>query len=91
MWENVGQTFTMIETGNGEVGFVALSQVLGSKSGKKGSSWSVLGNLHEPIRQDAILLTRAKDNADAQAFLAFLKTPEAKANIKAAGYETDDN
>jgi molybdate transport system substrate-binding protein len=51
----------------------------------------VPGNLHEPIRQDAILPTRAKANADAQAFLAFLKTPEAKAKIKAAGYETDDN
>ena len=48
----------------------------------------VPGDLHEPIKQNAILLTRAKDNADAKAFLEFLRSPEAKAKIKAAGYET---
>jgi molybdate transport system substrate-binding protein len=91
MGENIGQTFQMIDTGNAQLGFVALSQVLGSESGKKGSYWTVPGNLHGPIRQNAILLTRAKDNADAKAFLEFLRSPEAKDKIKAAGYETDDN
>ena len=30
MGENIGQTFQMIDTGNAQLGFVALSQVLGS-------------------------------------------------------------
>jgi molybdate transport system substrate-binding protein len=88
MGENIGQTFQMIDTGNAQLGFVALSQVLGSESGIKGSHWVVPGDLHEPIKQNAILLTRAKDNADAKAFLEFLRSPEAKAKIRAAGYET---
>lgn len=89
MGENIGQTFTMIDTGNAEVGFVALSQVLGSESGKKGSHWKVPADLHDPIRQDAILLDHGKDNADAKAFLDFLKSAEAKAKIDAAGYATE--
>jgi molybdate transport system substrate-binding protein len=91
MGENIAQTFTMIDTGNAQLGFVALSQVLGSESGKKGSYWTVPGNRHDPIRQNAILLTRAKDNADAKAFLEFLRSKEAKGKIKAAGYETVDD
>jgi molybdate transport system substrate-binding protein len=86
MGENIGQTFAMIETGNAELGFVALSQVLGSEAGQKGSHWVVPAGLHEPIRQNAILLDRAKDNADARAFLEFLKGDKAKEVISAAGY-----
>jgi molybdate transport system substrate-binding protein len=90
MGENVGQTFQMIDTGNAQLGFIALSQVLGSESGSNGSHWVVPGDLHDPIRQNAVLLTRAKDNADAKAFLEFLRSPEAKETIKAAGYATVD-
>jgi molybdate transport system substrate-binding protein len=91
MGENIAQAFQLIDSGNAELGFVALSQVLGSKSGQKGSHWIVPANLHEPIRQNAILLARAKDNPDARAFLAFLKSPEAKDKIAAAGYATNDD
>jgi molybdate transport system substrate-binding protein len=86
MGENIGQTFSMIETGNAEIGFVGLSQVLGSESGRKGSHWIVPADLHEPIRQNAVLLERGKDNADAKAFLEFLKSDKAKEVIDAAGY-----
>jgi molybdate transport system substrate-binding protein len=90
MGENIGQTFQLIDTGNAQLGFVALSQVLGSESGIKGSHWIVPANLHDPIRQNAVLLTRGKDNADARAFLEFLRSPDAKEKIKAAGYAVDE-
>ena len=86
MGENIGQTFSMIETGNAEIGFVALSQVLGSESGQRGSHWIVPADLHEPIRQNAILLDRTRENPDAKAFLEFLKSDKAKEVIAAAGY-----
>lgn len=89
MGENIAQTFTMIDTGNAQLGFVALSQVLGSDSGKKGSHWVVPSNMHDPIRQNAILLSRAADNPDAKAFLDFLQSAPAKQKIEAAGYETN--
>jgi molybdate transport system substrate-binding protein len=86
MGENLAQTFQMIDTGNAELGFVALSQVLGSQSGAKGSHWKVPSRLHDPIRQNGVLLVRGKDNAAATAFIEFLHSSPARAKIAAAGY-----
>lgn len=81
---SIGQTFQFVETGNAELGFVALSQTVG----KGGSIWLVPAHLHEPIRQDAILLKHGADNPAATAFLDFLKSAEARAIVARYGYET---
>ena len=91
MGENIAQTFQMIDTRNAELGFVALSQVLDSDSGAKGSYWKVPSRLHDPIRQNAVLLVRGKDNAAAMAFIEFLRSPAARAKIAAAGYAIPDD
>jgi molybdate transport system substrate-binding protein len=72
MGENVGQTFAVIAAGGVELGFIALSQFK-SEEGAKGSAWVLPDYLHEPIRQNAILLTRAKESAAARSFLDFLQ------------------
>lgn len=84
--ENVAQTFQFAQTGNADLGFVALSQVM--KDGKitEGSAWQVPANMHEPIRQDAILLTTGRGNAAAEALLKYLRTDKAKAVIRSFGY-----
>ncbi|HEV7856799.1 MAG TPA: molybdate ABC transporter substrate-binding protein, partial [Herminiimonas sp.] len=60
--ESIGQTYTFIQTGNAELGFVALSQVAEGGKIKSGSAWIVPANLHNPIRQDAVILSHGKDN-----------------------------
>ncbi len=85
--ESIGQTFSFISTGNAELGFVALSQVYEGGKVKSGSAWIVPENLHSPIRQDAVLLAKAKDNKAAVQLMAFLKTDKAKAVIRSFGYE----
>lgn len=84
---NVSQAFQFIDTGNAELGFVALSQVVG----KDGSKWVVPQDLYEPIRQDAVLLKTGADNDAAKAFVEFLKGPEAGAIIEKFGYATAEN
>jgi molybdate transport system substrate-binding protein len=86
MGDNIAQAFQLIDTGNADLGFVALSQVLESDSGRKGSYWKVPAELHEPIQQNAVLLKRAQDNAAAKQFLGYLKSPQAKQAIADAGY-----
>ncbi|HEY0836488.1 MAG TPA: molybdate ABC transporter substrate-binding protein [Azospirillum sp.] len=81
----IAQTYQFVETGNAEVGFVALSQVV-SKQG--GSGWPVPDTLHDPIRQDAVLLKKGAGDEAAKAFVAFLKGPEAGAVIARYGYGT---
>jgi molybdate transport system substrate-binding protein len=83
--ENISQTFQFVDTGNAELGFVALSQVVAAQGG---SRWVVPSNLYGAIRQDAVLLRSGADNAAAKAFLAFLKGPEALAVIEKYGYGT---
>jgi molybdate transport system substrate-binding protein len=80
---NISQTFQFVDTGNAELGFIALSQLAGNDSG---SRWLVPQNLYEPIRQDAVLLKKGAGNEAATAFMGFLKGPEAKAIIEKYGY-----
>ncbi|MEJ7688612.1 MAG: molybdate ABC transporter substrate-binding protein [Variovorax sp.] len=85
--ESIGQTFGFISSGNAELGFVALSQVWEGGRLKSGSAWIVPAGLHDPIRQDAVLLARGKDNAAAVALMAFLRTDAARAVIRSFGYD----
>ncbi len=85
--ESIGQTFSFVSTGNAELGFVALSQVLEDGKLKSGSAWTVPADLHSPIAQDAVLLARGKNNAAALAFMRFLKTDKARVVIRAYGYQ----
>ena len=86
--ESIAQTYQFISTGNAELGFVALSQVL-NKEGKlaSGSAWVVPASLHTPIRQDAVILTNGKDKTAAAALMKYLRGDKAKAVIKAYGYD----
>jgi molybdate transport system substrate-binding protein len=84
--ENVAQTFALVDTQNAELGFVALSQVLSPEVAGRGSCWVVPDRLHEPIRQNAILLARAKDPDAAREFLDFLRSAPAREAMAVAGY-----
>jgi molybdate transport system substrate-binding protein len=84
--ENIAQTFQFVSTGNAELGFVALSQVTEGGKLKSGSAWIVPSALHAPIRQDAVVLTRGKDNAAALALMKYMKQDKARAIIRAYGY-----
>ncbi len=83
--EDIGQVYSMVASGAAPAGFVALSSVL--VGSRPGSHWTVPQALHAPLKQDAILLTRARNNPAAQALLDYLKTPPARAVIAALGYD----
>lgn len=84
--ENVAQAFQFIASGNAELGFIALAQILENGEISKGSAWIVPPHLHEPIRQDAILLKKGTGNSAALALLEFIKTPQAQGIIQQFGY-----
>lgn len=80
---NISQAFQFVDSGNAELGFVALSQLTGRS---EGSRWLVPQDLYRPIRQDAVLLNKGANNPAAVGFLQFLKGPEAHAVIEKYGY-----
>lgn len=84
--ESVTQTYQFAASGNADLAFVALSQVWKEGRIGAGSAWIVPGNMYQPIRQDAVLLERGRDNAAAGALLAYLKGSAARAIIRSYGY-----
>ncbi|MGB4118034.1 MAG: molybdate ABC transporter substrate-binding protein [Polaromonas sp.] len=85
--DSIGQAYSMVATGNAELGFVAMSQVFENGKLKSGSAWVVPANLHSPLKQDAILLVRGKNNQAAQQLLVFLRSGQARAIMNSFGYE----
>ena len=70
--QNITQALQFVSSGNAELGFVALSQVY--KDGKitSGSAWIVPAELHEPIKQDALILKKGETNPAAKALVDYL-------------------
>lgn len=87
--QNIGQTFSMVDTGAAQVGFVATSALQGPGITPKGSQYDVPQEMFAPIEQDAILLNAGRDNAAAIAFLDYLKGDTAKAIAQSFGYGTE--
>jgi molybdate transport system substrate-binding protein len=85
--ENIGQTFQFVQTGNAQLGFVALSQVMTDGKIAKGSAWIVPQPMYTPLKQDAVILKRASANPAAAAFAKYLKGEKARGIIRAYGYE----
>lgn len=83
---SIAQAYQFVATGNAELGFVAFSQIQGTKSG---SVWMVPDGLHAPIEQQAVLLLPGADNSAAKGFLKFLKSSAARAVIEKYGYGLD--
>lgn len=85
--ENIAQTHQFVTSGNAELGFVALSQV--TKDGKlvEGSAWVVPADLHQPIKQDAVILEKGKGKPAAEALLKYLRGDKARAVIRGFGYD----
>ena len=84
--ESIAQAYQFVSTGNAELGFVALSQVYEHGRLRSGSGWVVPAQLHTPIKQDAVLLVRGRDNPAASALLGYLKTDAARAVMASYGY-----
>ncbi len=81
--DSIAQTHQFAATGNTELGFVALAQVVLNDGG---SRWIVPQAMYDPIRQDAVLLAKGTDQPAAAALLDYLKGDEARAIIERYGY-----
>jgi molybdate transport system substrate-binding protein len=83
--ENIGQTFQFVISGNAELGFVARAQLEAPGYEAAGSAWQPPRELYPPIEQQAVLL---KDSPAGRAFMAFMQGEEARAIVRAYGYDS---
>lgn len=85
--ENIAQAHQFAASGNAELGFVALAQVMKEGRIAAGSAWIVPASLHAPIRQDAVILDKGRDKPAAAALLQYLRGDKARAIIGSFGYD----
>jgi len=85
--ENTSQAFVWTQTGNADLGLVALSQALGYKTHR--NFVVIPPALYDPILQDAILLIRGAKNPAAISFYNYLHSGNASDIIKKHGYLED--
>ena len=85
--ENITQAQQFISTGNAELGFVALSQVIENGKIGSGSGYIIPTSEYATIRQGVALLTNGAENPAAVALLAYLKSAPALVIIQKYGYD----
>ncbi len=86
--ENIAQTYQFVDTGNADLGFVALAQIMCQGRVTSGSAWIVPQSLYRPIRQDAVLLRKGETSRATREFLQFVRSIEARKIIESYGYKT---
>lgn len=84
--ENVAQTAQFVQTGNAQVGVIALALAVSPELARKGGYWLIPDDLHAPLEQGFIITRRAENNALAQQFADYMGSKAARAVMTRYGF-----
>ena len=84
--ENIAHTAQFVQTGNAQVGIIALSLAVNSELANRGGYWLIPANLHKPLEQGYIITKRADGNALAKLFADYLGSKQARAVMTKNGF-----
>ena len=82
--ENISQATQYVSTGAAQAGITALSLALAPPVAAQTRHAALPDSLHQPLRQRMVLLKNARPSAEA--FHAFVSTPEARAMLSRYGF-----
>jgi molybdate transport system substrate-binding protein len=88
--ENISQAAQFVESGNAQVGFVALAHAMAPAMQGKGKYWIVPAEAYPPLDQGVVLISHALHRQDAEAFLGFVETEEASGLLRRYGFTSPD-
>lgn len=84
--ENIAHAAQFVQTGNAQVGIIALSLALNHELAGRGGYWLIPEDLHEPLDQGYIITRRAAGSALARRFADHVDGPSARAVMKRYGF-----
>jgi molybdate transport system substrate-binding protein len=84
--ENIAHTAQFVQTGNAQVGIIALALALNPELASKGGYWLIPDKLHEPLEQGFIITKRAEGNALAKRFADYMGSSPARAVMTKYGF-----
>jgi molybdate transport system substrate-binding protein len=84
--ENVSQSAQFVQSGNADIGIVALSLALGAAFRDTGTYYEIPAPLYPPIEQAAVVLKSSRSKDLARQFVAFLKRPDVARRLQTFGF-----
>lgn len=86
MGENIAQTAQFVQSGNADVGIIALSLALNQELAARGGYALIPDTLHQPLEQGFIVTRRAAENPLANKFADFMEHPEVRRILTRWGF-----
>ena len=88
--ENIAHAAQFVQTGNAQVGIIALALAMNPELAAKGGYWLVPDKLHEPLEQGFIITQRAAGSALARRFADYMGGKAARAVMSKYGFVLPD-
>lgn len=84
--ENIAHAAQFVQTGNAQVGIIALSLALNPELAKKGGYYLIPDNLHKPLEQGYIITKRGAHKPLARKFAGYINSRPARAVMVRYGF-----
>jgi molybdate transport system substrate-binding protein len=89
--ENVTQALQFVESGNADIGIVALSLALAPPVRDRGRHWEIPSDRHPRLEQGGVILSWAKGIGAAESLRAFLSGPDGRRILARYGFVAPGN
>ncbi len=87
MGENIAQTAQFSQTGNAEIGILALSLVMSPAMKNQGKYYLIDSKSYSPLEQGYVIIKKSKVNTETYKFAKFVSSPEARGILKNYGFK----
>jgi molybdate transport system substrate-binding protein len=84
--ENIAQTAQYVQTGNAQVGIIALSLAVSSELSKKGGYYLIPDTLHQPLEQGYVVTKHGADKPLAKQFAKYMTSKDARKIMTKYGF-----
>jgi molybdate transport system substrate-binding protein len=84
--ENISQAAQFAESGNAQVGFVALAHAVAPSMRGKGKYWEVPADFYPALAQGVVVLSHSQHKKEAADFLTYIKSKETGSLLQKYGF-----
>lgn len=88
--ENIAHTAQFVQTGNAQIGIIALSLAVNPELARKGGYWLIPEQLHAPLEQGFIITKRAEGKPLTKKFAGYMSSKTSRAIMKKYGFVLPD-
>jgi molybdate transport system substrate-binding protein len=86
MGENISQAAQFVESGNAQVGFIALAHAVPLAMRGEGKFWKVPAEAYPALDQGVVVISRSQHKLEATAFVDYIKTKDAADVLRHYGF-----